>query len=98
MVLWPLNGLFHKFKQMGTDRHGLLLTCSMQVKSDTQMHAPVDVITNADYAFERMYGDWDHLHPFFLQLRLGRRHDLYPCYACSKASAIPLWFQIEEES
>ena len=31
-----------------------------------------------------MYGDWDRKHPFFLHLRLGRRHDLYPCHACSK--------------
>ena len=60
------------------------------------MHAPVDVITNAEYAFERMYGDWDHLHPFFLQLRLGRRHDLYPCHACSKAIVIPLRLQFGE--
>ena len=44
----------------------------------------IEDITNADYAFEKMYGDWDRRHPFFLQLRLGRRHNLYPCYACSK--------------
>ena len=31
-----------------------------------------------------MYSDWDRKHPFFLQLRLKRRHDLYQCHACSK--------------
>ena len=74
---------------------GAITKCDPQVTHKC-MHAPVDAITNAEYAFERMYGDWDHLHPFFLQLRLGRRHDLYPCHACSKASVIPPWLQFGE--